>query len=156
VGDNDFNYSFFSSNCDYIMDDEAYSGGNPSYSETGIGLSRCLVTNNACLTSINAISYTQEAWGEGFGWAWSTNNDQYNLPSYLTTYISGLDGYPISIYPAWDVNADGICNYLDLTLVGLYYGETGTPGWIPADINQDGVVNYLDLTILGLYYGQTW
>jgi len=58
--------------------------------------------------------------------------------------------------PNWDINEDGICNYLDLSLLGLHWGETGTPGWIREDVNDDGVVNYLDLTILGLYYGYTW
>jgi hypothetical protein len=58
--------------------------------------------------------------------------------------------------PRWDINVDGVCNYLDLTLLGIYYGQSGTPGWIPEDINQDGVVNYLDLTELGIYYGDSW
>ena len=91
TGNKDFNYSFYSNVCDYILTDEAYMGGNPSSSEIRIGLSRCLVTNNACSSSANATSYTEIAWSKGFGWAWCTDSNQYNLPSYLTTYISGIE-----------------------------------------------------------------
>ena len=58
--------------------------------------------------------------------------------------------------PSWDVNDEHVCNYLDLTVLGLYFGDTGAPGWIPADINKDGIVDYLDLTQLGMHWGQTW
>src|SRR5208283_5098752 len=58
--------------------------------------------------------------------------------------------------PSWDVNDEHVCNYLDLTVLGLHFGDTGAPGWITADINKDGIVDYLDLTQLGMHWGQTW
>lgn len=57
-------------------------------------------------------------------------------------------------YPAWDVNRDGIINYLDMIRVGNHYGESGSPGWIPEDVNADGTVNYLDMILIGNHYGQ--
>jgi outer membrane protein assembly factor BamB len=57
-------------------------------------------------------------------------------------------------YPAWDVNQDGITNYLDMILIGNHYGENGSPGWIPEDVNNDGTVNYLDMILIGNHYGE--
>jgi hypothetical protein len=58
--------------------------------------------------------------------------------------------------PNWDVNGDHICDITDIALIGLHFGETGSPGWIPEDVNGDGVINLLDLVYVGIYYGQTW
>jgi hypothetical protein len=33
--------------------------------------------------------------------------------------------------PNWDVNGDHICDITDIALIGLHFGETGSPGWIP-------------------------
>ena len=84
---------------------------------------------------------------------------QYSFTVQVTDSANDTATQQLSITvtcPRWDINDDGICNYLDLTLLGIYYDQTGTPGWIPEDINQDGVINYLDLTELGIYYGDTW
>jgi hypothetical protein len=40
--------------------------------------------------------------------------------------------------------------------IGLKWGLTGTPGWIPEDLNTDGVINIGDIVVLGLHWGQTW
>lgn len=58
------------------------------------------------------------------------------------------------VVPAWDVNGDGVTNYLDMILVGNHYGESGSPGWIPADVNEDGTINYLDMILVGNHYGE--
>jgi hypothetical protein len=95
TGSGNFNFSILSKVCDYVMSDEAYVGANPTSSEKNIGLNRCIVVNNACSSATDAINYTETAWDKGFGWSWNTDNDQYNLPSYLSSYISGLYSYAV-------------------------------------------------------------
>lgn len=92
VGEPSFDYAYLSTVCDYIMTDEGYSGRQPTASETNMGLSKCIVVNNACSSQVNAVSYTESAWNYGFGWSWNTNSDQYRLPSYLNSYILAIGG----------------------------------------------------------------
>ena len=49
-----------------------------------------------------------------------------------------------------DVNGDGRVNVLDMIRIGMHWGETGSPGWIPEDVNQDGVINVLDMILVGM------
>ena len=57
--------------------------------------------------------------------------------------------------PRYDINEDGTVNYIDLGILGAYYGETTEPPYPRYDINEDGIVNYIDLGILGAHYGET-
>lgn len=61
-----------------------------------------------------------------------------------------------STAPDWDLNGDHVCNIGDVVVVGLKWGQTGTPGWIPEDVNNDGTVNIGDVVVLGLHWGETW
>jgi hypothetical protein len=54
----------------------------------------------------------------------------------------------------WDINEDGITNYLDAAYIGIHYGETSTEPYPRYDINEDGVVNYLDAAYIGIHYGE--
>ena len=57
------------------------------------------------------------------------------------------------IRPAWDVNADGTTNVLDLVFVA---GELGAASPDPrADVNGDGVVNILDLVAVAGHLGES-
>lgn len=58
--------------------------------------------------------------------------------------------------PEWDLNGDHVCNIGDVVMVGLRWGGTGGPGWIPEDLNDDGIINIGDVVVIGLYWGQTW
>ena len=58
--------------------------------------------------------------------------------------------------PNWDLNGDHVCNISDVVVIGLKWGQTGTPGWISADVNGDGVINISDVVVIGLHWGQTW
>ena len=51
-----------------------------------------------------------------------------------------------------DVNADGVVNIIDLTLVASNFGKQGTNA---ADVNADGVVNIIDLTLVAAAFGDT-
>ena len=55
---------------------------------------------------------------------------------------------------ASDVNADGIINILDLTLIVSHFGEIPTDDQHPnPDVNGDGAVNILDLTLVASHFG---
>lgn len=58
--------------------------------------------------------------------------------------------------PVWDLNNDHLCNISDVVKIGLRWGQTGTPGWIPEDLNNDGKINISDVVVVGLFWGQTW
>jgi hypothetical protein len=93
-------------------------------------------------------------------WGWN-GYSQLNPPQGLDKASRVAAGFGHSLVllldlPPWDVNEDGVINVLDLTLVGSHWGETGTPGWIPADVNQDGVINVLDLTVIGSHWGEVY
>jgi len=64
--------------------------------------------------------------------------------------------------PIWDINHDGIDNYLDVSSMVSHYGESNaTAHWIRDDMNgidgnPDGEVNYLDVSLLVTHYGEVW
>lgn len=56
---------------------------------------------------------------------------------------------------ASDVNADGIVNILDLTLIATHFGDIPTAHQTPnPDVNTDGIVNILDLTLVASHLGR--
>ena len=56
---------------------------------------------------------------------------------------------------ASDINADGIVNILDLTLIASHFGETPIVDQHPnPDVNGDGTVNILDLTLVAGNFGR--
>ena len=58
--------------------------------------------------------------------------------------------------PVWDLNGDHVCNISDVVVLGLHWGETGTPGWMPFDLNNDGVISIGDVVVLGLHWDESW
>lgn len=57
---------------------------------------------------------------------------------------------------ASDVNADGVINVLDLTLVAAHFGKTpAADQTLNPDVNGDGIVNILDLTLVASHFGKT-
>lgn len=61
-----------------------------------------------------------------------------------------------SMPPNWDINMDGVCNILDVTLLSTKWLQVGVLGWIREDINNDGSVNIGDVSILSIYWMQSW
>ena len=53
----------------------------------------------------------------------------------------------------WDINLDGVVNYLEVSLMVGNYCKTGERGWIPSDINDDGLINYIDVSFVVSHYG---
>lgn len=83
--------------------------------------------------------------------------------TYLGLLIIGLFlvflpvSYAQDLKLAADVNADGVVNILDLTLVAKDFGETiaadqSAPN---PDVDRDGTVDIRDLTLVAKYFGQT-
>ena len=57
---------------------------------------------------------------------------------------------------ASDVNADGIINILDLTLVASSFGKTIAADQVPnPDVTGDGIVNIFDLVLVAGQMGET-
>ena len=57
---------------------------------------------------------------------------------------------------AADVNADGVINILDLTLVAAHFGTTPAADQaFNPDVNADNIVNILDLTFVARHIGKT-
>lgn len=83
--------------------------------------------------------------------------------NYLAMLIIGLSLglLPVShaqdLKLAADVNADGVVNILDLTLVAKDFGETITADQpVPnPDVDGDGTVDIRDLTLVAKYFGET-
>ena len=56
---------------------------------------------------------------------------------------------------ASDINADGVVNILDLTLIAANFGTTPTADQtLNPDVNADGTVNILDLTLVASHLGK--
>ena len=55
-----------------------------------------------------------------------------------------------------DFNGDGMVDIFDISSVAIHWGETGTPGWIPADLNKDGVVDISDLSMVAVKFGEQY
>jgi hypothetical protein len=78
------------------------------------------------------------------------------VTSYTFTNVTAVHTITASFLPTWDLNGDHVCNIGDVVKVGLHWGETGAPGWIPEDVSPNGVINIGDVVVIGLYWGQTW
>jgi hypothetical protein len=81
------------------------------------------------------------------------------VTSYAFTNVAANHTISVSFavdVQAWDLNADHVCNIGDVVVIGLVWGQTGTPGWIPQDLNSDGAINIGDVVVLGLHWGETW
>ena len=75
--------------------------------------------------------------------------------------VSDVNASPVSISvnngsvripQRWDINCDGRVDLFDLVRLGLHWGETGAPGWIPEDVTPDGIIDLFDLVLIGIYW----
>jgi hypothetical protein len=77
------------------------------------------------------------------------------VSSYTFTNVTAAHAITASFVPAWDLNGDHNCNIGDVVKVGLKWGQTGSPGWIPEDVSPNGAIDIGDVVVIGLYWGQT-
>jgi hypothetical protein len=80
----------------------------------------------------------------------------YTFTNVTTNHTISASFAADSAAPDWDLNGDHICNIGDVVVIGLKWGQTGTPGWIPEDVNNDGTVNIGDVVVIGLHWGEAW
>jgi hypothetical protein len=70
--------------------------------------------------------------------------------------INLSDNQKFSMSPNWDINSDGECSILDITLVSNHYDDVGASGWIRQDVNNDGKIDLIDLVSISNHYGDSW
>jgi len=92
-------------------------------------------------------------WDTPLEYDWGNQQDNYPLVDPVN--FTGNPPEPPPSGCPWDLNDDGVVNYLDASILVYNYGSSGAPGWIPSDINEDGTVNYLDASILIEHYGES-
>ncbi len=78
------------------------------------------------------------------------------ITSYTFSNVTDNHAISASFIPSWDLNGDHVINIGDVVKIGLVWGQTGTPGWIPEDLNKDGYINIGDVVVVGLHWGETW
>lgn len=132
----------------------------------------CDVTDNAAVDKVYLnITNPDESWSnvsmnavgsDGYYYNSSTAFSQCGNFSYFiwandtsgSTDISS--SHDFSMPPNWDVNNDGSCTVLDLTLISNYYNESGVFGWMREDVDNNGEIKVLDLVLASNHYGETW
>jgi hypothetical protein len=73
---------------DYILSDENYTGRSPGTEELGYE-SRCIVIGAGVRDATRAVTYTKNAWANGFGFAYECNS-YGSMASWFESYISQL------------------------------------------------------------------
>jgi hypothetical protein len=92
---------------------------------------------NTTLTSVGIYSY----------FIWVVDTTTVSNMSSLNSYTKPVN---------WDINMDGVCNLLDVSLISSEWLQVGSPGWIREDITNDGTVNIIDVSALAGHWLQTW
>lgn len=73
---------------DYILSDENYTGRSPGEEEKGYE-SRCVVIGAGVKDATKAVTYTKNAWANGFGFAYECSS-YGSMASWFESYISKL------------------------------------------------------------------
>jgi hypothetical protein len=97
--------------------------------------------------------------GTEYNVTWLVHNTTYywyiNTTYDETTLHSNIFNFHTS--RAYDLNANGNVNYLDISLFVSHYGlRVIPPGEYSWDINEDTYTNYLDVSLLVSHYGETY
>jgi hypothetical protein len=97
--------------------------------------------------------------GTEYNVTWLAHNTIYYW--YINTTYDGTtlqsDTWNFHTSRAYDLNANGAVNYLDVSLFVSHYGlRVIPPGEDSWDINEDTYTNYLDLSSLVSHYGETY
>jgi len=73
----------------------------------------------------------------------------------------GIDAMLVDVvlgagYPRWDINGDGIVDYVDLAILSAHWGETNVLPVYRWDINGDGTADYIDEAILSAHWEEDY
>lgn len=110
-------------------------------------------TNHTLIDSANSVSNNTVA-SINFQNDWLNHNTTYNWYVNISdgTNITHSSDYSFTTCKSWDTNADGAIDYLDVSLVTTYFGQTCNPGENGWDIHANGECDYLDVSMLVTYY----
>jgi len=118
---------------------------------TEINITISFPDNSQSCYSMNKISnennyYYNFSWNEyGTYTYWVNVEDSYQN-------INVSNNFTFALPPNWDVNEDGKCNVLDLTLVSHAFKSNGYNGWIREDVDNNGEIKVLDLVLVANHY----
>ncbi|MGV8075934.1 MAG: Ig-like domain-containing protein, partial [Methanosarcina sp.] len=91
-------------------------------------------------------------------------NTSYSSSGNHTIEVTASDGIEVvkkinTIYindyhPRWDVNEDGVVDFLDINIIAQNYGTIPKAPYPDWDVNQDGVINLGDLLLAESHFGE--
>jgi len=132
----------------------------------------CDVTDNAAVDKVYLnITNPDESWsnismnGVGSGGYYYNSSTAFSQCGNFSYFIWSNDtsgstdissSHDFSMPPNWDVNNDGNCTVLDLTLISNHYNESGVFGWIREDVDNNGEIKVLDFVLASNHYDETW
>jgi len=87
--------------------------------------------------------------------AFTISNAIVGRPAGVAVPLSSPTINQAEIASVWDLNLDGTVNAADMVICAGFFGQTGTPGWIPEDFLKAGVITVLDLILIGQNFGAT-
>jgi hypothetical protein len=64
--------------------------------------------------------------------------------------------YYFTMPPNWDIDMNGVCNVLDLTLISNNYDTQGENGWLREDVDNNGRIGLLDFVVVSAHFYETW
>ena len=147
---------------------------NPLDTDPSFGWVRiaCDVTDNSDVDEVFlGITYPDESYvqvsmisgaGNSYYYQSSTMCSDYGDYSFvisandINNNVDTSSNYNFLMPPNWDIDMNGVCNLLDLTLISSSYGEEGQNGWMREDMDNNGIIQVLDLAIICSHYSETW
>ena len=121
------------------------SGGNGSATPSGVSSRDCNASVPISATANSSCSFVN----------WTGDTASITNPNAASTAIFMNGSKTIQanfIVTPWDINGDGRVDLFDLVRLGLHWGETGSPRWIPEDVKPDGIIDLFDLVLIGIYW----
>ena len=126
-------------------------------SEATVGHYSGIIQDEGLLVSVTFLVKTESQTPIAIDHATLTKYVECFAPPTLTqiTDFTKENGYYVVPWVE-DFNGDGMVDIFDISSVAIHWGETGTPGWIPADLNKDGVIDISDLSMVAVKFGEQY
>jgi hypothetical protein len=150
-----------------------FNASNPIDIQPGVGWENitCIVTDNLNVDKVQVNITTPDNLTSNITMQGKIGTNSYYYNTSFSTYgnfsyyiwacdihnnhvVSLTDHFLIP--PNWDINNDGNCSILDLTLGSNKYGQTGSAGWIREDIDNNGKVEVYDFVLLSNHFADSW
>ncbi|MFZ2498032.1 Ig-like domain-containing protein [Methanosarcina sp.] len=156
----DLSFRFFFENAPVII--TSFEPANKSVFNEG---QRIKISLNASDADNQTLNYTIKIDGvmcsKSSSCIWNTS---YSSSGNHTIEVTASDGIEVvkkinTIYindyhPRWDVNEDGVVDFLDINIIAQNYGTIPKAPYPDWDVNQDGVINLGDLLLAESHFGE--